>query len=156
MIKTKPFDAADYLTDPETIRHYLADVFRDANPDEIRLALGNVARAMGETTIARKAGMTRKALRQALADEHVQYPTVVRIVAAMGYTLTRAESRSAGGRHLADRRRALLQESGQAAHRVSARSALLHSDSPVPAVRDARSQAQRGRPEGRRGIEARP
>jgi DNA-binding phage protein len=39
MIKTKPFDAADYLTDPETIRHYLADVFREA---PVQIAQGRI------------------------------------------------------------------------------------------------------------------
>jgi probable addiction module antidote protein len=88
MLRTKPFDAARYLTDPETIRLYLADTFKAGDPTVIRHALFNVARAMGATKIARQADMTRKGLQQALTDEHVQYTTIVRILGAMGYTLT--------------------------------------------------------------------
>jgi probable addiction module antidote protein len=43
--KTKSFDAADDLTSPELIEGYLDEAIATGDPDVIRLALGNVARA---------------------------------------------------------------------------------------------------------------
>jgi DNA-binding phage protein len=40
MTKATPFDTAQYLTDPETIRHYLAQTFEAGHPTLIRSALG--------------------------------------------------------------------------------------------------------------------
>jgi probable addiction module antidote protein len=88
MTIAKPFDAARYLTDDETIRHYLSAVFEAGDPATARTALHDVARAKGIQDIARDAGMTRKALEQALADEHVDIGVIFRIVHALGFSLT--------------------------------------------------------------------
>ena len=47
MIKFAPFDAADYLTNEETIAEYLTAALEDPNPDMILVALRDVARALG-------------------------------------------------------------------------------------------------------------
>jgi probable addiction module antidote protein len=87
MTKAKPFDTAQYLTDDETIRHYLSQAFEAGDPATVRTALHDVARAKGIQDVARDAGMTRKALEQALNDEHVDIGTIVRIVTALGFSL---------------------------------------------------------------------
>ncbi|CAB3770465.1 addiction module antidote protein [Paraburkholderia solisilvae] len=94
MKNTKPFDAAKYLTDDETIRHYLAEAFESSVPAIARTALHDVARAKGVQDVARDAGMTRKAFEQALADEHVGYLTIRRIVEALGFSLTTVPAES--------------------------------------------------------------
>ena len=47
MTKFAPFDAADYLTNEETIAEYLAAALEDPNPDMILVALRDVARSLG-------------------------------------------------------------------------------------------------------------
>jgi hypothetical protein len=44
-ISYAPFDAADYLDDEETIAEYLAAASEDPNPEVLRVAEQNVARA---------------------------------------------------------------------------------------------------------------
>lgn len=46
-IETAPFDAADYLTDDETIEEYLTAAMEDPDPEMVLVALRNVARARG-------------------------------------------------------------------------------------------------------------
>ena len=43
--KFKPFDAADYLADEETIAEYLTAALEDSNPDMFLVAVRDVARA---------------------------------------------------------------------------------------------------------------
>lgn len=44
-IKTKPFDAAEYLDDEETIAEYLNIALEYPNPEMLLLAVKNIARA---------------------------------------------------------------------------------------------------------------
>jgi probable addiction module antidote protein len=88
MTKAKPFDAAGPLGDEEAIRRHLAQAFEAGDPASCQQALGNVARALGVKDIARSAGMTRKAFERRVTDKHVDFDTITRIVAAMGYKLT--------------------------------------------------------------------
>lgn len=45
MVKTRPFDAAEYLDSPETIAAYLSEAFETGDPAFITEALGTIARA---------------------------------------------------------------------------------------------------------------
>jgi probable addiction module antidote protein len=45
MVKTRPWDAAEYLDTPEAIAAYLAAAFEDGDPALIAAALEDVARA---------------------------------------------------------------------------------------------------------------
>lgn len=45
MIELRDYDPAEFLTDDETIAHYLAQAADEPNPDVFLQALGNVARA---------------------------------------------------------------------------------------------------------------
>ena len=51
-IKTRPWDAADYLQDELDIAAYLDAAFEDGDPQLIAAALGDVARSHGMTKIA--------------------------------------------------------------------------------------------------------
>ena len=87
-IETAPFDAADYLTDDDTIAEYLTAALEDPNPDAFLVALKNVARARGMTQLARDAGIGRESLYKALAPgAHPRYETILKVVRALGITL---------------------------------------------------------------------
>ena len=53
------FDAADYLTDEETIAEYLTAALEDPNPDMFLAAVRDVARARGMTQLAKDSGLGR-------------------------------------------------------------------------------------------------
>jgi len=58
-LKTTRWDAADYLETREDIAAYLDAVLEDGDPDLLKAALGDIARAKGMTEIARAAGLGR-------------------------------------------------------------------------------------------------
>jgi probable addiction module antidote protein len=64
-LKTTRWDAADHLTDKESIAAYL-DATEDGDPELIRAALGDIARAKGMTEIAEATGLSRTSLYKAL------------------------------------------------------------------------------------------
>lgn len=88
-IATRPYDSAEYLTDPESCAAYLADAFSSGDAAEISAALGVVARARGMTELAEKAGIQRPALYRALSDKgNPEFATVLKVIAALGMRLT--------------------------------------------------------------------
>ena len=62
MTRFAPFDAADYLTDEETIAEYLSAALEDPDPDLFLIAVRDVARARGMTQLARTTGLGRESL----------------------------------------------------------------------------------------------
>ena len=66
-LKTKKWDAAEYLDTPKAIVAYLEAAFEDGDPALVAAALGDIARAKGMTQLARQAGVTREALYKALS-----------------------------------------------------------------------------------------
>jgi probable addiction module antidote protein len=53
-LKTRPFDAANYLDSAEAIGIYLADIFETEDPELIAHALGTVARANIASIVPKK------------------------------------------------------------------------------------------------------
>lgn len=87
-IKTKPFDAADYLETDEDIAGYLTEALATQDTAVIARALGAVARARGMTRIARDTGLSRESLYRALSTEgNPEFATVIRIIEAIGLRL---------------------------------------------------------------------
>jgi probable addiction module antidote protein len=62
MVKTRPFDTAEHLDNPEVIAHYLADALQSNDRAFILSALQDVMRASRMTEIARKTGRSRTSL----------------------------------------------------------------------------------------------
>lgn len=60
--KLTTFDAAEALTDDESIAVFMADAFETGDAGYIAHALGVVARARGMTDIAKKTGLSREQL----------------------------------------------------------------------------------------------
>ena len=57
--KTRRWDAAETLETKEDIAAYLDAVLEDGDPDLLKAALGDIARAKGMTEIAEAAGLGR-------------------------------------------------------------------------------------------------
>jgi probable addiction module antidote protein len=66
-LKTTQWNAAEYLDSPKAIAAYLEAAFDEGDPALIAAALGDVARAIGMTDLASRAGVTREALYKALS-----------------------------------------------------------------------------------------
>jgi len=90
-----PFDAADYLTDDETIAEYLTAALEDTNPDMFLVAVRDVARARGMAQLAKDTGLGRESLYKALTPgAKPKYDTVLRIINALGVKLRATPIRS--------------------------------------------------------------
>jgi probable addiction module antidote protein len=90
-VKTKPFDAAEYLDDAESQAELLSDAFESGDAGYIRHALGVVARARGMTAVAREAGVTREALYKALSEDgDPKLSTLLGVTRALGVKLKAA------------------------------------------------------------------
>ena|SRR5579863_7888142 len=89
-IKTKPYDAAEFLTDPETIAAYLTEALESDDPRSIAKALGAVARARGGMAqLARETGVTRESLYRALSETgNPELGTALKVMHALGVRLT--------------------------------------------------------------------
>lgn len=87
-IETKRWDAADYLKTPADIAAYLDAYLEDGSAEEIRAALGTIARARGMTALARETGLTREALYKALGDQgNPTLDTLLKVTKALGVRL---------------------------------------------------------------------
>jgi probable addiction module antidote protein len=89
MPKTTRFDAADYLDSEERQVAYITAALETGDADFVRDALGVVAKARGMGAIAKNAGLNRESLYKALGETgNPEFATVMRIVRAMGLTLS--------------------------------------------------------------------
>ncbi|NBY21402.1 MAG: putative addiction module antidote protein [Methylococcus sp.] len=87
-IKTKTFDASEYLEDEETVAEYLNMALDDPNPEMLLLAVKNIARARGMAQLAQDTGLGRESLYKALSDgAKPRYDTVLKVVRALGVKL---------------------------------------------------------------------
>jgi probable addiction module antidote protein len=88
-LKTKPYDAAEFLTDDETISAYLTEALDSDDPRSIAKALGAVARVRGGMAqLARDTGLTREALYRALSETgNPELGTALKVMRALGIRL---------------------------------------------------------------------
>ncbi len=88
-LETRPFDAANYLKSEEDILYYLEAAMEGNDPRHIARALGDVARSSGMTEIARKTGLGRQALYNALSENgNPTLETLTSVLGALGLELT--------------------------------------------------------------------
>jgi probable addiction module antidote protein len=86
--KTKPWDAADYLSSDEDMAAYLEAALDEGDPALFTAALGDVARAKGMSQIARKTGLGRESLYKALSpDGNPEFATILKVVRSLGLRL---------------------------------------------------------------------
>lgn len=79
------FDIADYLDDKEMVQEYLNAILEEGDAQEIIVALGHIAKAIGMTKIAEKTGLSRSGLYNALSPESKpQFETILKVIRAIG------------------------------------------------------------------------
>lgn len=94
-IKTKPFDAAEYLDNDEAIQAYLDAALETGDSAFVAQALGTVARARGMTQIAQTAGLSRESLYKSLSTEgNPEFATIMRVIQSLGLRLSVASAES--------------------------------------------------------------
>jgi DNA-binding phage protein len=80
-MKTTPFDAAAYLTDDETIYHYLTDELNSKEIFYMADALATVARAVGGfPQLSTRTGLPEHELMTASDTEHLNEALVVNVL----------------------------------------------------------------------------
>lgn len=95
-VETTPWDASDFLTSDEAIAAYLDAALEDGDPRVVAMALGNIARAKGMSSVAREAGITREALYKALSDKgDPKLSTLLGVMKAIGLRFTVAPTNEA-------------------------------------------------------------
>ncbi len=87
--KASPYDAAEFLTDDETVAAYINEALESDDPRQIAKALGAVARARGGMAqLARETGMAREALYRALSESgNPELGTALKVMRALGIRL---------------------------------------------------------------------
>ncbi len=87
--ETIPWDAADTLRSKEDIAAYLDAVLQDGDPELLKAALADIARAKGMTEIARDSELGRASLYKALSPRgNPGLATVARVLRALGLRLS--------------------------------------------------------------------
>lgn len=88
-IETTKFDIQDHIKTPEDRLAYIEAAFEDGDPALIAHALGDVARSIGMTQVAKEAGITREALYRALSEKgDPKLSTLLGVMKALGAQLS--------------------------------------------------------------------
>ena len=89
VLKVTRFDPAEHLNTEEDILYYLEAAMEGNDPKHIASALGDVARSKGMSQIAKKSGLGRQALYNALSENgNPTLETLVAVLGALGLELT--------------------------------------------------------------------
>ncbi len=84
-METTKFDVADYLDSNEMIVAYLNTVLAEGNDADVIVAIGNIAKSIGMSKIAKETGLSRPSLYKALSDgSKPQFETVMKVLRAIG------------------------------------------------------------------------
>jgi len=99
---TTRFDAAEYLAEPEAQAEFLAARLEDGTADEIRSAINTIARARGMSELAKATGIRREQLYRALGEDgNPEFATILKVLRALGVTITAATPKPATKRKTA-------------------------------------------------------
>ena len=87
-VKTTPYNTLDYLKTDEDIALYLIATIEDDveyEPSMLPVALGNAAKAVGMTELARRTGLSRETLYKILSENgNPTYSTLCKLLEAFG------------------------------------------------------------------------
>lgn len=84
-MKASKFDISEYLHDEEMINEYLSTVLEEGDANDIQVALGHIAKAIGMSKIAEQTGMSRPSLYKALGENaKPQFDTILKVLRAIG------------------------------------------------------------------------
>ncbi len=85
---TRLWDAAEHLKTEREMAAYLDAALDDGDDTVVAAALGDIARAVGMTTVARAAGVGRESLYKSLSrNGNPELGTVLRVLRAVGLRL---------------------------------------------------------------------
>lgn len=88
-IKTRSFDVSNYLNDEADIAADLQVAMEDGDPALLAAALGDIARDLGMTQLARDTVLSRESLYKSLSGERApSSDMLVKVLHAMGFKLT--------------------------------------------------------------------
>ena len=84
-----PWDSAEFLNDDKVVIEYLQAALEENDPELFVKAVGNVARAMGMSSVAQETQLGRPSLYKALSGERdPRIGTVMKVLGALGVRLT--------------------------------------------------------------------
>lgn len=87
-VELQPWDAAEILTDEETIAAYLDEVFASGEVPLIAKAIGDVARARNVAAIARATNLSRDTIYSAFGPGgNPRLSTLIAVTQALGFDL---------------------------------------------------------------------
>jgi len=87
-LKTRPWDASEYLDSPEAISEYLTAALDDGDPDLLLAVLGDIAKAEGMSKIARETKLGRESLYKALnPGSKPRFDTILKVMKALNIHL---------------------------------------------------------------------
>jgi probable addiction module antidote protein len=88
-VPTRLLDVAELLPTPEHQAEFLALALAEGDLEEIKHALGVIARTRGMTEVAREAGLGRESLYKALGENgNPEFGTILKLIAALGLQLS--------------------------------------------------------------------
>lgn len=120
-LKTRPYDVVNYLRNEAEMAAYIEAALEDGHPAIVAGAIGDVARALGMTDVARRAGLGRESLYKALSPNgNPEFATILKVIEALGFRLTvKAAGKSPGARKpTASSRKKVASKRKQAAARL--------------------------------------
>lgn len=83
--ETSAWDASEYLRSREDIAAYLNAVLKEGDPALVQAALGDIAKSIGMTEIARETGLGRESLYKSLREgASPSFRTISKVAAAVG------------------------------------------------------------------------
>lgn len=86
--KTRKWDAAEHLKTDADRAAYLEAALEDGDPSLVAAALGDIARAIGMSGVAKRTGLGRESLYKSLSpDGNPEIATVLKVLKAMGLRL---------------------------------------------------------------------
>jgi probable addiction module antidote protein len=78
-------DIADYLDSKEMIAEYLNTVLEEGDNEDVIVAIGHIAKAIGMTKISEETGLSRPSLYKALsAGAKPRFATIMKVLKAIG------------------------------------------------------------------------
>ena len=84
-MKPKALEISAFLDSEEMIATYLNTVLEEGDEDDLVVAIGHVAKAIGMGKIAQQTGMSRTSLYKAFAEgANPQFQTVLKVLKSLG------------------------------------------------------------------------
>jgi len=82
------FDIAKYLNNKEIIAEYLSQILNEGNSNDFFVAIGNIAKTIGMTKIAKNTGLSRTSLYKSFNyNSKPQFETIKKVIDSFGLNI---------------------------------------------------------------------